>query len=99
MSVYAFDSHVISCVFSDVLEAVTGVTWSLTGDGITPAFEDHDGDANTQEHTLTIDADALVGIAGPTPTTVTCSKTFGSEAPVTAEQALTVSNPSEFMLL
>ena len=96
--VIALENHVISCVFGDIPESITGVTWA-------PATEtageynlaDGSESSNSQTSTLTITAAKLQSLdlllSGVH--TFTCSFTIGTTpVTVTATQTITIFNPS-----
>ena len=93
-NVFAFENHVISCVFDDIPTQITGVTWSPateTADQYTLA--DGSESSNSQTSTLLIYAEKLDSLDGVH--TFTCSYAFGAtNFAVTATQTITIFNPS-----
>ena len=91
-SIYPYQPHVITCVFSNILEEVTGVTWSLVDepDLVTSASESYNSDENTQRFALIISGTKLEILSeSGSVTTITCSATFGTMM-VSAQQELSV---------
>ena len=99
-NVYAMDTHVISCVLSDLPSKYTGVKWSPATQ-LSNSYNLVDGNhqGTTQTSTLTISSYQLQVIMLKSESrieTFTCKIMVGtSNTPVMATQQITIFNPSE----
>ena len=100
---YVTEQHVISCVLSDILQKMTGVTWSpATETANEYNLADGSFSSNSQTSTLTITASKLLTLDGESSGihTFTCSFTVGTQSTaVTATQTITIFNPSNAIVL
>ncbi|KAL5271415.1 hypothetical protein ACHWQZ_G001903 [Mnemiopsis leidyi] len=97
-NVFVTEQHVIYCVLSDILQKMTGATWSPAT--ATPSEYDlADGSfsSNSQTSALTITASKLLALHGQSNGihTFTCSFTVGTQSTaVTATQTIKIFNPT-----
>ena len=100
---YVTEQHVISCVLSDILQKMTGVTWSpATETANEYNLADGSFSSNSQTSTLTISPSKLLTLDGESSGihTFTCSFTVGTQSTaVTATQTITIFNPSNAIVL